>query len=97
MIRCDVEGKDCTGAAVRTIHLRGRTGVRACPPCSHVVWVAEYRRHWDAGIAFDRGCPAEGYEWRYTPVPAPWGDDANDPRSEEERAASRKRRDEYPS
>lgn len=91
MARCQVEGENCAGTSTRVVQLRGRAH-NACAPCSHIAWIMEYRSQWDKGIAFDRGPATQGYEWLLDPVPAPWGRDELDPRSEEEKRASRKRR-----
>lgn len=91
MARCQIEGKSCAGTSARVVRVRDRA-LNACAPCSRVAWLSEYRSQWDKGIAFDRGTPTQGYEWLLDPVPAPWGTDELDPRTEDEKRASRKRR-----
>lgn len=91
MAKCQMQTKKCTGTAVRVVQVSGRA-VNACSPCSRIAWLSEYANHWQRGIAFDRGPAIDGYEWSVDPVPAPWGRDENDPRSEEEQVKSRRRR-----
>lgn len=91
MAKCQMKHRHCEGSAVRVVRYVGRT-MNACAPCSKAAWLAEYAEHWHRGIAFDRGPAPEGHKWPVAPVPAPWGHEENDPRSEEQKAASRKRR-----
>ena len=91
MAKCHMKHRNCAGTAVRIVRYLGRT-MNACPPCSKAAWLAEYAEHWHRGIAFDRGPAPEGSAWPVAPVPAPWGRDENDPRSEEQKAQSRARR-----
>lgn len=88
--KCQILRPKCTHIAQRVVSVHHLTK-QACTNCAKQVWLSQYNDQVKREVHFDRGNAMSGWAWIYDTEPCPWPNPSDDPRTDEQKEASRRR------